>query len=200
MPQRRVTRGAMLAFVFVMTAWQIHCAEEAHFVAHRFDLEGCPSLAFSLPASIEHPRYRLRAAGQGWLSPGPAPICSGFKDYDLDERTETGALVRIGAGLQVRLNRGGTCSLDVIYSYLTGTGEAVPEIRPEELTRAAETVAQLVMSSAKAPRLPAAYTERFGSEQQLKQWCEQTVEGDDERGSPVALAHAFQETSLSVCR
>ena len=201
MLRRKVTRGATLAFVFIVTAWQIDCAEEVHFVAHRFELESCPLPDFSLPASMENPQYRLEAVGRGWFAFGePTPICSGFEIYQLDERTEAGALVRRGAALQARLNRGASCSLDVTYSYITGMRPAVREIQPEELTQAAEILAQLVVSGATAPRLPAARTELFGSDAELKQWCELSVGRDHERDSPFALAHAFREAPVSVCQ
>lgn len=89
----------------------------------------------------------------------------------------------------MRLNRGASCSVAVAYSYLIPTGlfgKAEVDPRTEAtFTPYAEVVAQLVMQgSGVTPRLPAAKTDRFRSDQDRKRFEQCAAAPDSERHQP----------------
>ena len=126
-----------------------------------YQLPECPSAGFALPDSALAQPFAIFALRR---SKG---FCAGFQGYALREDGKK----RIE--LAARLNRGQTCSVDIMYSY--APGQARPT-HVAELGAWATTVAQMVMAtSGTSPNVPPSGIDTFVSYEQVRDWCARTV-------------------------
>lgn len=164
---------------------------ESEIAVHRYELSGCPHTSFSLPRLVLEPPYELASGRRHWSrTPEIHPaMCRGFTYYEVDAPGR-GAFRR-GAtpapwGVDVRLNRGPSCSLDVAYGYLLPLQkERQAEARrwfDRELGGKVDTVARLVLRGSNVtPIVPASQIERV-RRKELEAWCARS--GDQAALSP----------------
>ena len=157
------------------------CAAKYEYVFHHFDLPTCPRREFFLPTSVTQLPYEL-TPGQphSWSTPTPS-LCPGFKVYNLRQSGDQGPALPEEQAINVRINRGSSCSLDVGYIY-------APSLqRSERFARSATIVANLVMQgSGVSPSDTAVKTERLATTKDLRRWCARTAM---EAASPCVGSH-----------
>jgi hypothetical protein len=144
------------------------CPGRSKEVVQHFELRSCPDTAFMLPASAEEPPFRLSPAPGKVVSADVAPRCPGFKSYWMFANGEGQAPFRM-AGVDVRLNRGPTCSVDVVYVQAVSDSSG-------RYTRGAEAIARLMLhGSGVMPIIPAASTIELESIGDVRDWCSRTT-------------------------
>lgn len=158
--------GRLLALGCSVTLLQAQSCGKTYEVAQHFDLPSCPAPAFRPPTLASDPPYTLSHVR---VRRGPRCV------YKLLENgTET---ILFGVGL----TQGRTCSIDVLYGYLSAgilgpIGGGKPRADLEQRARFwAEAVARLsLQGSGVTPILPAARVERVKSDSQAYAWCART--------------------------
>jgi hypothetical protein len=144
------------------------CGFPSAVAVYRYGLTNCPDTAFTLPKRVVEGPYDVSSGKRHrWSTPQP-PMCTGFTFYEV--RGESGPW-----GLNVRLNRGPSCRLDVAYAHeLPRERERQAQVIREFdalLGGKIDDVAQLVLrGSGVAPLLPPAQVERVPGAD-LDAWC-----------------------------
>jgi hypothetical protein len=157
------------AALFVLSAGALLLAAQCRggmTVVQEFELPACPAEAFSLPAVVDRPPFKLAAGGPKH----DVPVCPGFTLYHLKERGYRGFYSERGY-YYVQLNRSRSCSLSVSYTYESG-GPGPDKQIEERTTPWAQVVAELAMNGSDvAPTIPAVKTERLHWQSEVQEWC-----------------------------
>jgi len=159
MNKRRVSRFGAATACCASLAWAMNCGFTT--VVHHFELPACPAEQFSFPASASHEHYGFQASSEAWLP------CPGWQAYTVHEGS------RVVGGGAARLNRGPSCSLDIVWGHGNGRGSTGQDEPAAEQTMPwVEALAKAVMhGSGGAPQLPAAGIERLYSDREKEEWC-----------------------------
>jgi hypothetical protein len=160
--------GRALTAVVIVQGYHPHCVgADIELAYHRFALSSCPDTAFTLPRELSQPPYQLSSRHEP-LSSTTTAVCPGFQTYRLRPQSEGDRVF----SAEVRLNRAGTCSLDIGWAYTRQPDR--PDDPSEQVIPLVETVARLLMQNSSAdPIMPAASVERFGSTADARRWCAQ---------------------------
>lgn len=145
------------------------CSAKYEYVFHRFALPTCPPASFSLPKSVNTESQQLtRDERQLWPTTATR-LCRGFIAYEpRDWRGER--LLPAGQAINVRLNRGASCSLDVGYVDTPSSQSS------KEWAEVAASVARLAMQEVGiSPSSSPERTERLAPSDDLRAWCARTA-------------------------
>ena len=167
--------AALLALCPLLSAAQFDCYPSGYEVA-RYDLSRCPDSSWTLPKKVQGPGLQLTGYGRfPILSPRPEPQCQvppGFLAYvTRDERGKDQL-----HDFDLRVNRGRTCSVDIVRTYLsTWQTPGIPRNFPVEAMadeqRRVAALARIVVagSGATIASEPSAMAYLTGKE--FKRWC-----------------------------
>jgi hypothetical protein len=154
----QLKKASIFVLCTLVVAQSPHCPK-AEYLEYEFQLQGCPSEAFSLPDTAAFDKYELTASKRRAY-----PACSGFKLYELVEDRKGLANPDVGTDVYVRLKRGQACRLHVIMHY------APP--RDPEPDAWAEVVAKLVIyDSGTQAQVPAVGKKSLGLHDKFQRWC-----------------------------
>jgi hypothetical protein len=155
---------AIVALCYGALGAQRSCGMDEVTVVRRYGLSACPGANFSFPDSTGDSVYVMRSVTEH------PPLCPGVKTYEFADRPAV-------SHMSVRLNRGGSCSLDVGYRYITMTNTKDHSGIEAEQDNFADIAAGTVFGPSEMTVIPPARKTvvRFESWKDRETWCAQTA-------------------------